>query len=132
VVAMKNLSGSSEAITSMLRALGMTNTETMKKVMVIQNAIKISVGGIQIIRGIMSILKHKEIIETIRAEALIGSRLLQGPSGWAIIASASVASVAVAGSLYAVQNYHKKSFDMEDKYQRDSNAQDLGRTINGG
>jgi len=109
----------------------MQNTETMKKVMLISNLMKLTVGSIQIIRGILSLLKHKEAIETLKASALTSEKALEGPSGWALIGSAVAATAVVSGALFAMQVYHKDSFDMDDKYQRDKNARELGGIING-
>jgi len=131
VIAVKNMSGSTEALGSMVRVLGMQNTETMKKVMLISNLMKLTVGSIQIIRGILSLLKHKEAIETLKASALTSEKALEGPSGWALIGSAVAATAVVSGALFAMQVYHKDSFDMDDKYQRDKNARELGGIING-
>lgn len=131
VIAMKNVSGSTEALASALRAVGMQNSETMKQVMIASNMIKIAVGGIQVIRGVMAILKHKEAIENIKANILTAEKSLEGPSGWALIASATAMSIAVGGGLLAVQSIHKDSFDINDKFQRDINAKELGGIISG-
>lgn len=127
---LKLASGATEALTLTMRMLGYRGTEAYDRVFKLAAVMQLMVGSAQMIRAVTMVMHHLQKAETSRAAALVAARAAQGPSGWATIAAASVASGMVVGAFMGhFAAIDRQRVDMSDKYEREQEGRQLRRVF---
>lgn len=123
----KNASGGIEALTLTMRSLGLRDTEAYQNIERVHAAIQMMVGTMGMVRSVAQMFKQYEKIKAVEVVTKTASHAKNGPAGWAIIASAAIATAVVSTALTAT--FYRPSVDINDKYEREKEANQMRRVF---
>jgi len=132
MIGIKSASGGLEGLGLAFRALDMENSKIYGYIMTASRMVKFTVGILQMVRGVLGILKQYRKYLAAKAAAETSAAALRGPAGLAMIAFATGVSVGVGVTLAAMSKVIRQdSFNMNNAYERDVAAHKLNDAIKG-